>query len=257
MRNGFIRICSAILCLTFLASVISGCGRSNAAMQQNAMLQATVADPTNGEQLENTEIPTVGKDAEDQIAEPENEPAESEPEHPAETEPQAPSETEPTPTQPKPTEPNPTTPKPTEPESTAPKETEPSVTEPPATQPVVTEPPATNPPETEPPNTEPAEVIDLDALMQYGRSYAANTHGYEISPGLRDGYYPAYTCVFDTMEDGRTAVRGCIDDTTRALLARPGNQIVAEIDGVICRARFDISIVPKDEGTYLVNVYYG
>lgn len=138
-------------------------------------------------------------------------------------------------------------PEPTEPKPTAPKPTEPTPTNPPVTEPAPTD----------PPETEPAEVIDLDALVQYGRNYAANTHGYEITPGLRDGYYPAYTCVFDTMEDGKAAVRGCIDDTTRALLARPGNHIVVEIDGVICRARLDIVIVPKDEGTYLVSVYYG
>lgn len=141
-----------------------------------------------------------------------------------------------------------------EPEHTEPK---PKPTEPTPTTPAPTEPKPTEPPATEPPATEPAEVIDLNALVQYGRNYAANTHGYEISPGLRDGYYPAYTCVISTMEEGRAAVRGCIDDTTRALLARPGNHIVVEIDGVICRARIDIAIVPKDEGTYLISVYYG
>lgn len=139
-----------------------------------------------------------------------------------------------------------------EPEYTDPKPTQPKPTEPESAQPQPTEPASTDPPV-----TEPAEVIDLDDLVQYGLSYAANTHGYEISPGLRDGYYPAYTCVFDTMEEGKAAVRNCIDDTTRALLAVPGSQIVVEINGVLYRIRIDIAIVPKDEGTYLISVYYG
>ena len=142
-------------------------------------------------------------------------------------------------------------------EESKPSEPKPKPTEPTPTTPAPTEPKPTDPPATEPPATEPAEVIDLNALVQYGRNYAANTYGYEVTPGLRDGYYPAYTCVISTMEEGRAAVRGCIDDTTRALLAVPGTQIVVEINGVLCRARIDIAIVPKDEGTYLVSVYYG
>lgn len=159
---------------------------------------------------------------------------------PRETDPpvtEEPEYAEPKPTQPTPTEPLPTTPAPTEP--------------------APTEPTPTDPPATVPPATEPAEVIDLDALVQYGLNYAATTHGYRVYPGVRDGYYPAYTCAFGTMEEGRAAIRGCVDDTTRALLARPGNHIVVEIDGVICRARIDIAIVPDGEGTYLVSVYYG
>ena len=135
--------------------------------------------------------------------------------------------------------------------------TESKPTELPPTAPLSTDPKPTDSQVTEPPVTESAEYIDLNALVQYGRNYAANTYGYEVTPGLRDGYYPAYTCVISTMEEGRAAVRGCIDDTTRALLAVPGTQIVVEIDGVLCRARIDIAIVPKDEGTYLVSVYYG
>ena len=148
-----------------------------------------------------------------------------------------PERTDPQPTQPKPTEPTPTTLAPTDPELT-----KPSVTDPPATESAA---------------TEPAEILDLNALMQYGRDYATSVHGYEACPGLRDGYYPAYTCVFDTMEAGKAAIRGCIDDTTRALLARPGGAIFTEIDGVIYRARIDVVVVPKDEGTYLVSVFYG
>ena len=166
----------------------------------------------------------------------------------------------------------------TEPEATAsdstsetnPSETEPSIqeTEPEASDaptelpretapPVTEEPEQTDPQPTQPKPTEPAEILDLNALMQYGRDYAASVHGYEACPGLRDGYYPAYTCVFDTLEAGKAAIRGCIDDTTRALLARPGGAIFTEIDGVIYRARIDVVVVPKDEGTYLVSVFYG
>ena len=109
----------------------------------------------------------------------------------------------------------------------------------------------------EPPATEPAELIDLDALVQYGLNYAANTYGYQIYPGVRAGYYPAYTCVFSTMEEGKADIRGCVDDTTRALLAVPGTQIAVEINGVMCRARIDIVIVKQGDNNYLVNVYYG
>ena len=147
-----------------------------------------------------------------------------------------------------------------EPEHTEPKPiqpTQPKPTEPTPTTPASTEPKPTDPPVTEPPSTEPVEVIDLDALVQYGLNYAADTHGYRIYPGTRAGYYPAYTCAFKTMEEGRAAIRGCVDDTTRALLAVPGTQIAVEIDGVMCRARIDIEIRPKGDGTYWVNVYYG
>lgn len=174
--------------------------------------------------------PTTPQATEPVIQETEPDATDTPTEHPRETDPpvtEEPEYSEPKPTQPKPTEPTPTEPKPTQ------------------------------PPVTEPPATEPAEVIDLNALVQYGRNYAANTYGYEVTPGLRDGYYPAYTCVISTMEEGRAAVRGCIDDTTYALLAVPGTQIVVEINGVLYRARIDIAIVPKDEGTYLVSVYYG
>ena len=115
----------------------------------------------------------------------------------------------------------------------------------------------TEPPPTEPPVTEPAEVIDLDALVQYGLNYAANTYGYRIYPGTRAGYYPAYTCVFNTMEEGMADIRGCVDDTTRALLAVPGTQIAVEIDGVMCRTRIDIVIIKQGDNNYLVNVFYG
>lgn len=115
----------------------------------------------------------------------------------------------------------------------------------------------TTPPETQPPVTEPAEVIDTDALESYGRSYAENTYGYEACIGVRDGYYPAYSCRIRTMEEGYWAVSGCVDDTTRALLARPGTQIVVEINGVAYRAMIDIVVTANDHGGYWITVYYG
>ena len=179
-----------------------------------------------------TPDPTAPQTTEPVIQETEPDATDAPTEPPRETDPPATEEPEHTEPKPKPTEPTPTTPAPTEPKPT-------------------------DPPATEPPATEPAEVIDLDALVQYGLNYAADTHGYRIYPGTRAGYYPAYTCTFKTMEEGRAAIRGCVDDTTRALLAVPGTQIAVEIDGVICRTRIDIEIRPKGNGTYWVNVYYG
>ena len=250
MRKGLV---SFIIILCMLIPLAVGCQNNTADSTTptlaDPLLQATES-ATTAAQPEATEPDTTGSEVtEPQEAESSTPAANLDPTQPPETEPVH-QETEPSITVPSQTEP----PK----ETTPPVTEEPEITEPTTpTEPKPTQPPVTEPPVTEPPVTEPSEVIDLNALVQYGLNYAANTHGYEISPGVRDGYYPAYTCVFDTMEEGRAAVRGCIDDTTRALLARPGNHIVVEIDGVICRARIDITITPKDEGTYLVSVYYG
>ena len=253
MRKGLV---SFIIILCMLIPVSVGCQSNSADTVTPTQMQNQTTPPElSAQETEGNGVTTepnattADKTAPEPTAPSSTEPStqETEPgatdaptEPPRETPPpvtEEPEQTEPKPTQPKPTEPVPTTPVPTEPKPT--------------------KPPVTEPPTTEPPVTEPTEVLDLTALVQYGLNYAANTHGYEISPGVRDGYYPAYTCVFDTMEEGRAAVKGCVDDTTRALLARPGNHIVVEIDGVICRARIDITITPKDKGTYLVSVYYG
>ena len=197
---------------------------------------ATVADNT----PETNPLPTDPAETEPSTQGTESEATDAPTEPPRETTPpvtEEPEQTEPKPTQPKPTEPVPTTPVPTEPKPTDPPVTEPSATEPPA--------------------TEPAELIDLDALVQYGLNYAANTYGYRIYPGTRAGYYPAYTCVFSTMEEGKADIRGCVDDTTRALLAVPGTQIAVEINGVMCRTRIDIVIMKQGDNNYLVNVFYG
>lgn len=139
-----------------------------------------------------------------------------------------------------------------------PKETESPTQE--TTPPEQTDPPiSTEPPvQTEPPaETNPPEKIDLQALINYGREYAASTHGYEVCIGLRDGYYPPDDHQIYTMEDGYKAVRASVDCTTRMLLAYPGTQIVKEIDGVLCRARIDIAIQDFGDGAYRIWVYYG
>lgn len=251
-----------ILLTLLMVLTVAGCENNIAATPQNeqvsmqSVLQNESKTPAEATTPDLTD-PT--KESEPEITEPVLTEDITKPEvtEPVVTEPTKPTPTEPKPTQPQPTEPAPIVPEPTEPVPTKPTPTEPKPTEPKPTEPKPTEPPVTEPPATKPPATEPAEDIDLDALVQYGLNYAADTHGYRIYPGVRDGYYPAYTCYITTMEEGRAAIRGCVDDTTRALLARPGNQIVVEIDGVICRARIDIAIVPKGENTYLISVYYG
>lgn len=110
-------------------------------------------------------------------------------------------------------------------ETTATTEANTELTTKPTKPPVQTGPPAT---------TEPPEIIDLQALIEYGREYAATTYGYEVCIGVRDGYYPADDHLIYTMEDGYKAVRASVNCTTRMLLARPGVQIVTEINGVLC-----------------------
>lgn len=231
MRKGPV---SFIIILCMLIPLAVGCHSNPADANAPAQMQNQSTPPGSNP------LPTNLSETEPSTQETEPGVTDAPTEPPWETAPpvtEEPEQTDPQPTQAKPTEPTPTAPAPTEPEPT-----KPSVTDPPATESAA---------------TEPAEILDLNALMQYGRDYATSVHGYEACPGLRDGYYPAYTCVFDTMEAGKAAIRGCIDDTTRALLARPGGAIFTEIDGVIYRARIDVVVVPKDEGTYLVSVFYG
>ena len=119
---------------------------------------------------------------------------------------------------------------------------------------VATEPPV----QTEPPvETQPPEIINVQALIDYGREYAESTYGYEIYIGVRDGYYPPDTASIYTMEEGYKVVRASVDCTTRMLLARPGAEIVKEIDGVLCRARIDIAIEDHGNSIYRIWVYYG
>lgn len=255
MRKGLV---SFIIILCMLVPLAVGCQNNTAGSTiptlADPLLQATES-ATNAAQPELTEPDTTGSEVtEPQEAESSTPSASLDPTQSPATEPVN-QETEPPTTTPPQTEPPKET---TPPVTEEPEITEPTTpTEPKPTEPKPTQPPVTEPPETEPPAIEPAEVIELDALVQYGLQYAADTYGYRIYPGTRAGYYPAYTCVFSTMAEGKADIRGCVDDTTRALLAVPGFQIVAEIDGVICRARIDIVIVKQGDNNYLVNVYYG
>lgn len=104
------------------------------------------------------------------------------------------------------------------------------------------------------PEPEPA-YIDLDALCQYAIDYAVNTYGYEYWPGMRDGYYPAYTCYISTMDEGYSEIRGCIADLTSTLEAM-GEPIVDDLGNGM---PFDIEIYPDPDGfknSYLVQLYY-
>ena len=258
MRKGLV---SYIIILCMLIPLAVGCQNNTAGSTTptlaDSLLQATES-AKNAAQPEATEPNTTGSEVtEPQEAESSTPSASLDPTQP----PATPPATEPVNQE---TEPPTTTPPQTEPpkETTPPVTEEPEITEPTTptpkpTEPKPTQPPVTEPPQTEPPATKPAEVIDLDALVQYGLNYAANTHGYRIYPGTRAGYYPAYTCTIRTMEEGKAALRGCVDDTTRALLAVPGTQIAVEIDGVMCRTRIDIVITRQSENIYLVNVFYG
>ena len=251
MRKGLV---SFIIILCMLIPFTVGCQSNSADTVTPIQMQSQTTPPElSALETEGNSVTTEpNATAADSI--PETVP---EPTVPSSTEPSI-QETEPGVTD-APTEPPRETPPPVteEPEQTEPKPTQPKPTEPVPTTPVPTEPKPTEPPVTEPPATEPAEVIDLDALVQYGLQYAADTYGYRIYPGTRAGYYPAYTCVFSTMAEGKADIRGCVDDTTRALLAVPGFQIATEIDGVICRTRIDIVIIKQGDKLYLVNVFYG
>ena len=59
------------------------------------------------------------------------------------------------------------------------------------------------------------EEIDVDALVQYALEYAED-QGFTIDLSLNEtnaGYYPALDFAISTMEEGRQAVRGMVDNT--------------------------------------------
>lgn len=106
------------------------------------------------------------------------------------------------------------------------------------------------------PKPEPEPVyIDLDALCQYAIDYAVNTYGYEYWPGMRDGYFPAYTCYISTMDEGYAKIRECVNSLTDQLEGR-GEPIVDDLGNGM---PFDIEIYPDPDGfknSYLVQLYY-
>ncbi len=101
-------------------------------------------------------------------------------------------------------------------------------------------------------------ILDVDALCRYAVDYAVGTYGYEYWPGMRDGYYPAYTCYIETLEQGYAAIRECVDDLTLELNAR-GEPIVEYVDGIGYGMPFDVEIYPDPDGyenSYRVQLYY-
>ena len=92
--------------------------------------------------------------------------------------------------------------------------------------------------------------LDFDKLCDYAINYAVDTYGYEYWPGMRDGYYPAYTCYITNMEEGYAAIRGCVDDLSLELTARGSGTD---------QMPFDIEIYPDPDGCedyYCVQLYY-
>ncbi len=92
------------------------------------------------------------------------------------------------------------------------------------------------------------EVLDTAALESYGRNYAKN-EGYVLTPGLRDGFYPAGEYKFTTMADAKEKVKGKIDTLTRRML----NAGIGDIS----YCRFDIEVEDLGNGYFLVTAYYG
>ena len=98
----------------------------------------------------------------------------------------------------------------------------------------------------------PAEKIDIAALEEYGRQYAASL-GYTPStvPGFNNnaGYFPPLSYKIMTMEDGREAARFAVDYQYTNDIG--GNR---EIDGRAVNVRF----IPTGEpDCYLVYCFYG
>lgn len=254
-----------ILAILFAILMLSGCSSHEAPAEpespdqkQEEHLQETDPTKDDGSDEQTKDLPTQQDEPREEVVNTESPAVKQEPEVSPTEEPSKPEE-EPSRPEQQPAEPS-------EPEATTPKD-EPSV---PVEPNAPIQPPSHEEKAEEkveevekeddlvPPSEEIVkEPIDEAALISAGLQYAADTYGYEISIGVRDGYYPAYQCVFDTMEEGRNCVKRCVDDTTRALLARPGTQIVVEIDGVLCRARIDITMKNLGDGTYSVTVYYG
>lgn len=262
-----------ILAILFAILMLSGCSSHEAPAEpespdqkQEEHLQETDPTKDDGSDEQTKDLPTQQDEPREEVVNTESPAVEKEPD--SDTSDVAPKpEQKPSAPEERPSVPEQKPSAPTEPEDNEEKD-EPCVPSEPTvpSQPDLPDDPVQEKPETEgkeddqntPSAQEPVkEPIDQEALIRTGLQYAADTYGYEISVGVRDGYYPSYYCVFDTMEDGVACIKRCVDDTTRALLARPGTQIVVEIDGVICRARIDITMQDHGDDTYSVTVYYG
>lgn len=134
-------------------------------------------------------------------------------------------------TQPKPTEQAPTQPAPTEPEPTQPAPTEPAPTEPAPTEPE-------------------KEYIDIAALEEYGRQYAASL-GFIPDASLtmdNASFGPCMAWSIDSMDDGRRQVSGNVQATYNDLMA---------VDGTVEGCGCNICIIDRGDGTYFIYVLYG
>ena len=139
---------------------------------------------------------------------------------------------------------------------------EPALSNPAPTDPPVTEPETTEQNPTEPTPTEPvAEVIDIETLESYGRSYASGTYGYNgtsaCNPNTGAGYFPGATKEILTMDDGYRLVQQAIDSQYRRDMAY-GYSPFEEINGVIVRCPINIRVEPTGQPyVYIIWVYYG
>lgn len=173
---------------------------------------------------------------------------------------------EPTETDPVVTQPTETVPPVTELASTAPTETEPTAavtaaTVPPTTVPLYTELQETTQPATTAPIVETTvpEGIDTAELRKYGRSYAADTYGYEGDPSLdiaNAGAFPGVTVTINTMQEGYAAVERAVDRQYNHDMGM-GYPVVMEIDGVLCRAKINLYFEPTDDpNTFILWCFY-
>ena len=141
--------------------------------------------------------------------------------------------------------------KPAESTQTQPKQTEPAHTEPAPTEPKATEPAPTEPAPTEPAPTEPEkEYIDIAALEEYGRQYAASL-GFIPNASLtmdNSSYFPCMAWAIDSMDDGRKQVAGGVLTTYDWLMAADGT-----IEGAGC----NVCIIDRGDATYFIYVLYG
>lgn len=151
---------------------------------------------------------------------------------------------------------------PTEPSAEVTEPTEPA-TEPstePATEPTT----APTEPTTQPtvPDTDSAtDGIDIEALEEYGRSYASDTYGYNgttsCNPDNGAGYYSPSLRLICSMEEGYKFVQSKIDDQYSCDVAA-GRQITIEYEGQLLRATLNVDIVAAGEpDAYWIYVYYG
>ena len=97
------------------------------------------------------------------------------------------------------------------------------------------------------------EYLDTAALEAYGRLYAEETYGYigntNCTASNGAGFYSPIHKRFTTMEDGKRAVRACVDSHHR-LYASYGNDVPG--------SPINVYLEPTEDPTvFLVYIYYG